>query len=153
MACSSTPEATEVTRIVNEQIEVTRIVENDVEVTRIIKVEATREVEVTRGVEVTRIVEVIPTSTPGNTVTSNSLGDIDTSMAFSANYLGELEQDGITVELGRVLFMNRNAFPDDINFDDNTDFDGQEYFGEIIWRITNDTENQIEWAYDDILSV
>lgn len=145
-ACSAEP--VEVTRVVTEteHVEVTRLVDNPTEVTRI--VEVTREVEVEVPVEVTRLVEVVvaPSATP----TLASPEDVSPDMAFSANYLGELEQDGIKVELGRVLFMQRDAFKPDLDFDDTDRVDGHEYLGEVIWRITNNTDKSIQWSHDDI---
>ena len=66
------------------------------------------------------------------------------------NYLGSMEQNGVTVELARVLFAHRDALKPDISFDDDDTFDGHEYIGEIIWRITNNTDKNIRWWSDDI---
>jgi hypothetical protein len=60
-----------------------------------------------------------------------------------------LEQDGIKVELARIVFMHRDALKPG-SFDGNTNFDGQEYVGEIIWQITNNTQVNIKWNFDDI---
>jgi hypothetical protein len=112
-------------------------------VTQIAKV--TVEVEVTRVVqkEVTREVIIQPTVTPTPI-------EYDPSVAFSLNYLGTMEQDGIKVELARVVFAQRDALKPDISFDDNPLFNNANYVGEIIWRISNNTPQRIQWSYDDI---
>ena len=66
------------------------------------------------------------------------------------NYLGAMEQNGIIVELARVIFMHRDAFKPDITFDDIPNLDDHEYVGEIIWRITNNTQASITWSHNDI---
>jgi len=144
LAACSPAEPVEVTRVVTEQVEVTRIVESTVEVTT--EVEVTREVEV----EVTREVVVEVVVEPSATPTLASPSDVDPSLAFSANFLGELEQDGVKVEFARVLFTQRDALKPGLDMDGEERFDGHEHIGEIIWRITNNTDQSIQWSYDDI---
>lgn len=93
-----------------------------------------------------------PTSTsiPSSTPTSAP----DPSIIFALNYGGELEQDNIKVEVARVLFGQKAAIEAAIGkpgaFDAYTAMNGQEYIGEVIWRITNNTQGSISWSWSDI---
>jgi hypothetical protein len=83
-------------------------------------------------------------------LSSTSTSTPEPSVKFSLNYAGELEQDGIKVEVARVLFAQRDAIAGPGAFDNNSNLDGQEYIGEIIWRITNNTQKGISWSWSDI---
>lgn len=145
-SCSPNRVEVEVTRIVENDVEVTRIIETEVEVTRVVEVPV--EVTVVSEVEVTRVVEVViePTATA-----KPEEDEVDPSDLFAENYLATVEQDGITVELARVLIGNKETlagFGIDI-----TEFDlvaNDTYMGEVVWRITNNTDEAIRWQYDDI---
>lgn len=127
VACSQAP--IEVVRTV----EVTRLVEATVEIEK----EVTRRIEVPIRVEVeaTRLVEVTlaPTSAPSGGV------------VFARNYLGEVTTGNVTMELGRVLFAQKDALPIDFG----EDFDPYPYVGEIVVRITNNADYAVSWFASD----
>lgn len=145
-ACAG--EAAEVTRIV--EVPVTRIVEQTVTQ----DVEVTTEIEVTRivEVEVTRLVEVPVTVTPAPSPTPEPTEEgFDTSRVFAFNFGGSVESNGVTVEFARALFMERDALIDEgLDFTGFSMFTNAEYVTEVIWRITNNTDVPIRWAYDDL---
>ncbi len=129
VACSQA--SIEIIRTVEVTREVTRLVEATVEVEK----EITRRIEVPVRVEVTRLVEVTlaPTSVPS------------AGVVFARNYLGEVTTGNVTMELGRVLFAQKDALPIDFN----GDFDPYPYVGELVVRITNNADHAVEWSASD----
>lgn len=160
-ACSAEPQVVEVTRVVevaNEvEVPVTRVVEIETEVTREVEVEVTRLVEVETVVTATPAptAEAVETATEDNEENdSESVPDEDTNEEpldiFAVNFLGEVEKDGIKVEFARFLVTQRDAMKPDLDFDNNPMLAEHEYYGEVLWRITNSNDYPIRWFLQDI---
>ena len=144
VACA-TPEVETVTIVETVVSEIPVTVEVPIEVTRMIEV--IQEVETIQEVEVTRIVEVqeVVTATPEPSPTSPPSEDV-----IALNYVAEAESGGITVEIGRVLVANKDAISQDFSRDSS--FDNVEVVGEIVWIVTNNSEETLN-IYPDQGSV
>lgn len=146
VACGGTPET--ITETV--EIEITRIVESvsNVEVTRLVEVEVTREVEVVSEVEVTRLVESIVVATPTEEPTATPLPEGEGIVAL--NNVASVENNGITIDIARVLVGNKSEIDQD--FSHSSSFDNVDVVGMVIFKVRNDSEQTIS-VYPDQASV
>lgn len=133
-APAADPVTVEITREVPVEIEVTRMVEVET------AVEVTRLVEVEVPVEVTRLVEVtaVPTPTPEPPEGGTMIG---------MNYVAEVEDNGgVLIQIARVVVANKADVPQDFSRDPS--FDDVEVVGELVFIITNNSDQTIS-VYPD----
>lgn len=143
-ACTAAPNESvsqEVTRVVevSREVEVTR----QIEVTRLVELEVTREIPVTRVLVATPTPP--PTVVPDATPTPPKAED-----AIAFNYLGQVSTGPLTIEVARVLFVQREVLE---TWMADEDWQYEEQFwatmgdspviGELILRITNNGDSLV----------
>lgn len=106
-----------------------------------IKLSETSNIMKTEEIDETEDVKEIKEETQEQTPTQKPT--INTNDALAKNYLVEVEENGVVIEIVRILICDSNWEPTQNEFSEYKSMDNKEAFIEIIFRVTNNREQKI----------
>ena len=94
---------------------------------------------------------IIPTNTPEPTLTPTIEPTIDTSAIIAKNYLASEEQNGVLVEVSRIIIGQKEAVikATDLDFNEFPILEDKPTIVEFIFRIVNNTDKIVKFYFDD----